>query len=42
MDYSRKITERLWNMVDKGGLEAVREQDFIDIGNRNRLQGFPA
>ena len=41
MDYSRKISERLWNMADKGGLEAVREQDFIDVVIQKRLQGFP-
>lgn len=30
MDYSRKISERLWNSSDKGELESLREQTFID------------
>ena len=30
MDYSRKITERMWNLPDKGEREAEREQTFID------------
>ena len=30
MDYSRKISERMWNLPDKGELEAQREQSFID------------
>ena len=30
MDYSRKISERMWNQPDKGELEAEREQTFID------------
>ena len=30
MDYSRKISERLWNMPDKGELESHREETFID------------
>lgn len=30
MDYSRKISERLWNQPDKGELESRREQTFID------------
>lgn len=30
MDYSRKISERLWNMPDKGELESKREETFID------------
>lgn len=30
MDYSRKISERLWNMPDKGELESRREETFID------------
>lgn len=29
-DYSRKISERLWNMPDKGELESHREETFID------------
>lgn len=30
MDYSRKISERLWNLPDKGELESHREEEFID------------
>lgn len=30
MDYSRKISERMWNMPDKGELESHREEIFID------------
>lgn len=30
MEYSRKISERMWNLPDKGELEARREQSFID------------
>ena len=30
MDYSTKISERMWNLPDKGKLEAEREQTFID------------
>ena len=30
MDYSTKISERMWNQPDKGELEAEREQTFID------------
>ncbi len=30
MDYSRKISERLWNLSDKGELESHRETTFID------------
>ena len=30
MDYSRKISERLWNMPDKGELESHCEETFID------------
>lgn len=30
MDYSRKISERLWNLRDKGELESRREETFID------------
>lgn len=30
MDYSRKISERLWNLPDKGELESSREETFID------------
>lgn len=29
-DYSRKISERLWNLPDKGELESHREETFID------------
>ena len=30
MNYSTKISERLWNSPDKGELESKREQTFID------------
>ena len=30
MNYSTKISERMWNQSDKGELEAAREQTFID------------
>ena len=30
MDYSTRISERMWNQPDKGELEAAREQTFID------------
>ena len=30
MDYSTRISERMWNLPDKGELEAEREQTFID------------
>ena len=30
MDYSRKISERLWKMPDKGELESHREETFTD------------
>lgn len=30
MDYSRKISERLWNLPDKGELESRREEIFMD------------
>lgn len=30
MDHSRKISERLWNLPDKGELESRREATFID------------
>jgi SAM-dependent methyltransferase len=30
MNYSTKISERLWNLPDKGELESKREQTFID------------
>lgn len=30
MDYSRKISERMWNLPDKGEVESRREQLFID------------
>lgn len=29
-DYSRKISERMWNLSDKGELESRREETFID------------
>ena len=30
MEYSTKISERMWNQADKGELEAEREKTFID------------
>ena len=29
-DYSRKISQRQWNLPDKGERESRREQTFID------------
>ena len=34
MDYGFKISERLWNMPDKGELESHREETFIDDINQ--------
>lgn len=30
MDYSRKISDRVWNMPDKGELESQREKTYMD------------
>lgn len=39
MDYSRKISERLWNMPDKGELESHREETYIDdIIQKNHIE----
>lgn len=39
MNYSRKISERLWNISDKGELESKREQTFIDdIVQKNHIE----
>ena len=39
MDYSRKISERLWSLPDKGELESKREQTFIDdIVQKNHIE----
>lgn len=39
MDYSRKISERQWNLPDKGELESRREQTYIDdIIQKDHLQ----
>ena len=39
MDYSRKISERLWNQPDKGELESHREETYIDdIIQKNHIQ----
>lgn len=39
MDYSRKISERLWNIPDKGEMESQRENTFIDdIVQKNHIQ----
>lgn len=38
MNYSQKISERLWNISDKGVLESKREQTFIDdIVQKNHI-----
>ena len=29
-DYSRKISERMWNLPEKGELESHREETYID------------
>lgn len=29
-DYSRKISQRIWNLPDKGELESHREGTYID------------
>lgn len=39
MDYSRKISERLWNLPDKGELESHREETYIDdIIQKNHIE----
>lgn len=39
MGYSRKISERLWNLPDKGELESRREQTYIDdIVQKNHIE----
>ncbi len=39
MDYSRKISERMWNLPDKGELESHREEKFIDdIVQKSHIQ----
>lgn len=39
MDYSMKISERLWNMPDKGELESHREETYIDdIVQKNHIE----
>lgn len=39
MNYSTKISERLWNFPDKGELESKREQTFIDdIVQKNHIE----
>ncbi len=39
MDYSRKISERLWNLPDKGEIESHREETFIDdIVQKSHIQ----
>ena len=38
-DYSRKISERLWNLPDKGELESRREETYMDdIIQKDHLQ----
>ena len=34
MDYSQKISERQWNLPDKGELESRREATYIDDAGR--------
>ena len=39
MEYSRKISERLWNLPGKGELECKREETFIDdIVQKNHIE----
>ena len=39
MEYSQKISERLWNLPDKGELESRREETYIDdIVQKNHLE----
>ena len=39
MDYSRKISERQWNIPDKGELESRREATYIDdIIQKNHIE----
>lgn len=39
MEYSKKISERLWNLPDKGELESRREQTYIDdIVQKNHIE----
>lgn len=39
MDYSQKISERLWNLPDKGERESLREETFIDdIVQKNHIE----
>lgn len=39
MDYSRKISERMWNLPDKGELESRREETFMDdIIQKNHIE----
>ena len=40
MDYSQKISERQWNLPDKGELESRREATYIDdIIQKDHIQG---
>ena len=39
MNYSQKISERLWNQPDKGERESRREETFIDdIVQKNHIE----
>ena len=39
MDYSQKISERMWNLPDKGELESHREETYIDdIIQKNHIE----
>lgn len=42
MDCSRKISERLWNLPDKGELESHREETYIDdIIQKSHIERAP-
>ena len=39
MDYSTRISERMWNQSDKGELEVERENTFIyDIVQKSHIE----
>ena len=38
MDYSRKISERLWNLPDKGERESRREWQIFHSSCKARMQ----
>ena len=42
MDYSTRISERMWNQPDKGELEVERENTFIDdIVQKSHIEKRP-